>query len=536
MRACRIVITALMLVLSARAENAAHGTAPGDHPRVAGDAASAKNATSQRFLDGFWARIPAEEPVPERAPVAEPATPGLTATPMPPTMPALQLHAMPVWRRWLLPRWSYCVTAIILTSALGVALAGALRGTLLELRLPRRLRQLAAVKALYAWGKTPAPSFTDLLQTFREFYQLPAGCDADAVAAVVGKTDAELAQLILTMDRQRFAPAANSPTEESAAGGPDVTNAACSSAGEAATSVSTAMSAGSTEVAVVSPVSSVPHARALLARWLRRRPRSVPGRASAAVAVLLGAAAILALAAVIAAAGDLTRRDDVAPAWNRALQHATEHNYAHSFDVFLAIERISPSSPELSHNLAVLAVAIGRVEDARAWRRHAQIQGQLREQIHLADRDWRWPLAVPALLLLTVFVGFWVAAMGWPSPGRRTLARHAWMLLPLLLCSCCVLLLIGHWRQCRRLQELAVVLTAQPLRVTPGETTFEQAPVVTTDPTQAQGVATDSSAPLAQLSAGDCVLLRQQRNEWCFVSVNGNVGWLPRSAMLPFRL
>ena len=93
----------------------------------------------------------------------------------------------------------------------------------------------------------------------------------------------------------------------------------------------------------------------------------------------------------------------------------------------------------------------------------------------------------------------------------------------------------------RRLQEQAVVAKAQPLMVAPGATALAQARVATTDlaPAQAatgQDVAAGSAAHLAQLAAGDCVLLRQQRCEWCFVSVNGSTGWLPLSGILPFRL
>ncbi|MGI5923005.1 MAG: hypothetical protein ACOX9E_03580 [Lentisphaeria bacterium] len=559
MRAREIIIAVLMLVLSAvGAEKAADG-----HPQVAGDTASAKTAISQRFLDGFWATVPAEEPAPERAPAAAPTTPAQIAAPMlPPTVPALQLHAVPAWLHWLLPRWSCCVVATMLAIAVGVALVGVLRSALLELHCPRRLRQRAAVKALRAWRKTPAPSFAGLLQAFREFYRLPVGSDADTVAAVVGKTDAELAQLLLSMERQRFAPT-NSPAGEGAARGSneapaaiafagesaansfDVANAACNFIGEPAAGAFAPAPVGSTELGVAPPVcpgSLASSAPVLLAGWLRRRPQAIPGHASTAAAVLLAAAAVLALAVVIAIARGLAQQDDLGLAWNHALQYAAEHSYRHAFDTFLAIERQSPSSPELSRNLAALAAATGRDEDARAWRRHAQLQEQLRARIYLLGRDWRGPLAVPALLLLTAFIGFWVAAMGWPDLCRQVLAWRAWLLLPLLLSACCALLLVGHWRQCRQLQELAVVLRAQPLRVTPGEMMFEQAPVATTDPAQAQvaatgqGVVADSIAPLAQLGAGDCVLLRQKRSGCCFVSVNGSAGWLPCSALLPFRL
>ncbi len=502
MTARRIVIAALMLVLTAAgAENAGNGVGG------AADASPARAASVRRFLDGFWVTIPDEEPAPEVSLAAAPSNPALFQTPIPPpAVPILQLCSMPTWRRWLLPRWSWCVAAVMLAAAAGFVFAGALRGIWLELRAPRRLRQLAAVKALRSWLKTPAPSFAGLLQAFRNFYGLPAGCDADAIAAIVGNTDPELAQAILAMDRQRFAPG-NGP-----AGVP----------------------ASSAEAGAVRSVC------AFLPCWLGRSLRMWPGRAVAAVTVALALAAVLFLVAIIAAARDRTRFVSYAPAWNCALQYAAEQHYARAFDAFLALERVSPSSPELSRNLAVLAAATGRDDDARAWRRHALIQEQLRGRIRLIGRDWRWPVAVPALLLATAFLGFSVAAMGWPGAWRRALAWRAWLLPPLALFACSALLLGGHWRQCRRLQELGVVATAQPLMVAPGVTALAQARVATMDmaPGQAaigQGAA-GTATVLTQLAAGDGVGLRQARGEWCFVAVNGTAGWLPLSGILPFRL
>lgn len=524
MTARRIVIAALMLVLTAAgAENAGNGVGG------AADASPARAASVRRFLDGFWVTITAEEPAPEVSPAAAPSNPALVQTPiLPPAAPILQLCSMPTWRRWHLPRWSWCAAAAMLIVAVGVALAGALRGIWLELRHPRRLRQQAAVKALRAWRLTPTPPFAGLLQAFREFYGLPAGCDADAIAAVVGKTDVDLAQAILAMDCQRFAPA-NSPAAESAAN---------ASAGASAVCTPAVAPAASAEAGTVPPVHPV---FALLSRWLGRSSRMCPGRAAAAVTVALALAAVLFLVAILAAARDRTHSESYVPAWNCALQHAAERHYARAFDAFLALERVSPSSPELSRNLAVLAAATGRDEAARAWRRHALIQEQLRGRIRLIGRDWRWPVAVPALLLATACVGFCMAAMGWPGAWRRALAWRVWLLPPLALFACSALLLGGHWRQCRRLQEQAVVAKAQPLFVTPGETTVAQALLARTDmaPAQAatgQDVAAGSAAHLAQLAAGDCVLLRQQRCEWYFVSVNGSTGWLPRDGLLPFRL
>jgi len=368
-----------------------------------------------------------------------------------------------------------------------------------------------------------------LLQAFREFYGLPAGCDADAIAAVVGKTDVDLAQAILAMDCRRFAPA-NSPAAESAAN---------ASAGASAVCTPAVAPAASAEAGTVPPVHPV---FALLSRWLGRSSRMWPGRAAAAAAVALAIAAVLSLGGVVVAVRDLTQPHGYVPAWNRAMQLAAEQHYARSFDAFLALERVSPSSSELSRNLAVLAAATGRDEAARAWRRHALIQEQLRDRIRLVGRDWRWPVAVPALLLATAFVGFCMAAMGWPGAWRRALAWRVWLLPPLALFACSALLLGGHWRQCRRLQEQAVVAKAQPLFVTPGETTVAQALLARTDmaPGQAaigQGaVDTATATALTQLAAGDGVGLRQARGEWCFVSVNGTTGWLPHSGILPFRL
>jgi len=535
MTARRIVIAALMLVLTAAgAENAGNGVGG------AADASPARAASVRRFLDGFWVTITAEEPAPEVSPAAAPNNPALVQVPIqPPPAPTLQLCSVPTWRRWHLPRWSWCAAVAMLAVAAAFALAGALRGIWLELRHPRRLRQLAAVKALRSWRITPTPPFAGLLQAFREFYGLPAGCDADAIAAVVGKTDADLAQAILAMDCRRFAPA-NSSAGESAANASAEASAVCTPAGGGAASPPPVAPAASAEAGTVPPVHPV---FALLSRWLRHRPQRVPGRGAAVVAAALAVAAVLSLVVVVAAASDLTQPHGYVPAWNRALQHVTEQDYARAFDAFLALERVSPSSPELSRNLAVLAAATGRAEAARAWRRHALIQEQPRGRIRLVGRDWRWPVAVPALLLATAFVGFCVAAMGWPGAWRRALAWRAWLLLPLALFACSALLLGGHWRQCRRLQEQAVVAKAQPLFVTPGETTVAQALVARTDmaPGQAaigQGatVGMATATALTQLAAGDGVGLRQARGEWCFVSVNGTTGWLPHSGILPFRL
>lgn len=525
MTARRIAISTLMLVLAAAgAENAGNGVGG------AADASPARAAIVQRFLDGFWVTVPAEEPATAAVPAAPADIPALVQAPIaPPPAPTLQLCSMPAWRRWHLPRWSWCAAVAMLAVAAAFALVGVLGGIRRELRHPRRLRQLAAVKALRAWRKTPTPSFADLLQTLREYYGLPAGCDADAIAAVVGKTDVDLAQAILAMDCRRFAPA-NSPAAESAAN---------ASAGASAVCTPAVAPAASAEAGTVPPVHPV---FALLSCWLRHRPQRLPGRGAAAAAVALAIAAVLSLGGVVVAVRDLTQPHGYAPAWNRALQHAAERHYARAFIAFLALERVSPSSPELSRNLAVLAAATGRDEAARAWRRHAHIQEQLRGRIRLAGRDWRWPVAVPALLLATAFVGFCVAAMGWPGAWRRTLAWRVWLLPPLALFACSALLLGGHWRQCRRLQEQAVVAKAQPLMVAPGATALAQARVATTDlaPGQAaigQGaVDTATATALTQLAAGDGVGLRQARGEWCFVSINGTTGWLPHSGILPFRL
>lgn len=501
MTARSITFVALMLVLAAAgAENAGNGVGG------AADASPARAVIARRFLDGFWATVPTEEPGPEVSPAPAPAdASALVQAPIAPAAAILQLYSLPAWRRWLLPRWSWRAAVAMLAAAAVFALVGVLRGIWLELRHPRRLRQLAAVKALRAWRQTPAAPFTGLLQAFREFYGLPAGCDADAIAAVVGKTDVELAQTILAMDQQRFAPG----------------NAAA------------AEPAPSAEAGSVHSVHPVPPVSAQLSRWLRHRPQSVPSLGAAAVAAVLGIAAVLSLVTAIFAVRNLMCSEGYETAWNHALQHAAEDNNARAFDAFLAIARVSPSSPELSRNLAVLAAATGRDEAARAWRCHALIQEPLRGTLRLAGRDWRWPVAVPALLLATAFVCFCVVAMGWPGVWRRTQAWRAWLLPPLALFACSALLLGGHWRQCRRLQEQAVVAKAQPLYVTPGATT-DMAPGQAVIE-QGASVGTATATALTQLAAGDGVVLLAQRDEWYFVLVNGSVGWLPRSGMLPFR-
>jgi hypothetical protein len=492
--------------------------APGTSP--SSDSAPARAAAARRFLDGFWVRMPNEEPstaalAPSEAEASARAAETLSAAAALP----LRLHTAPSWQRWLLPLWSWRLALALCFAGLFCAFAGIMRALCLALRDPRRLRRVAALKELRAWQQGRLPPPAELLQAFRDFYELPAGSDAFRIAALIGQRDTALAQALLLMEQQRFALAPERLAGQQRFAPKQLAEQLRNAT--PATGCLEEQPAEQFDDAEPGVACPGPALAPLLPAWLRRASSALPGRGSAFLALLLAVLMTLMLALLLhVSVASFDRWDRLAAAWQEALQANAEADYPRAYAAFRAIAQQAPSSPALSRNLAALAAANGLEETARAWQSHASLQEKQRESIRLGARDWRCPLALAAWLCLLSLLAATMAAAGWPE-CRRWLRKHCtWLALPAAVSLLCLLPLAAHWQQCRDLRQHAVLISSQPLSMLP----------------QDSSTVNDANLVLCTLAAGDKILLLQQHGDFSFVATGDQRGWLPRKQLLPLRL